>query len=157
MPSSAEETSWGTCHDSHKFSTPHQIWPVSVSDAQVLAKGDDWNLPYLAVKQHERGQFIYHATFQPLIAHGGIGPGMYAYAIFRRAIEWAFESAQRPVVKLSPWPYDYDAAFTVRHDLEHYVLEIFAGNHLGAGRSELRGQRGLLFLHRGNYERRGEY
>lgn len=124
MPSSAEETSWGTCQNSHEFSAPHQIWPVSVSDAQVLAKGDDWNLPYLAVKQYERGQFIYHATLQPLIAHGGIGPGMYAYAIFRRAIEWAFESAQRPVVKLSPWPYDYDAAFTVRHDLEHYVLEI---------------------------------
>jgi len=44
--------------------------------------------------------------------------------IFRRAIEWAFESALQPVVKLSPWPYQYDAAFMVRHDLENYVSEI---------------------------------
>src|SRR2546428_9938224 len=49
---------------------------------------------------------------------------MYAYVIFRRAIEWAFESANLPLPKLSPWPYPYDAAFMVRHDLENFTNEI---------------------------------
>jgi len=122
MPSSAEETSWGTCADGHTYSAPHKIWQVNTNgdnQAQLLITGDV--SPYLAVKQYGNGYFIYHADMQPLIAHGGNGPGMYAYMIFRRAIEWAFESAQRPVVKLSPWPYQYDAAFMVRHDLENFV------------------------------------
>ncbi len=44
---------------------------------------------------------------------------MYAYLIYRRAIEWAFEDANLPIVKLSPWRYEYDAGFTIRHDLEN--------------------------------------
>jgi hypothetical protein len=43
---------------------------------------------------------------------------------FRRAIEWAFESARRPVAKLSPWRYPHDAAFMVRHDLENFDREV---------------------------------
>src|SRR5208282_3081547 len=45
-------------------------------------------------------------------------PGMYAYSIFRNAIEWAFQSANLPIPKLSPWPYPYDAAVIFRHDFE---------------------------------------
>ena len=36
---------------------------------------------------------------------------MYAYLIYRHAIEWAFEAANLPIIKLSPWRYEYDAAF----------------------------------------------
>ncbi len=49
---------------------------------------------------------------------------MYAYVIMRRAIEWAFEASNLPIPKLSPWPYQYDAAFMVRHDLENYTNEV---------------------------------
>ena len=124
MPTYAEEISWGTCANSRDYSGPHPIWSASASAAQVLATGDDYVLPYITVNPYGSGYFIYDAALQPLLAHGGNGPGMYAYLIFRRAIEWAFESAQRPVVKLSPWPYSYDAAFMVRHDLENFVGEI---------------------------------
>ena len=41
-----------------------------------------------------------------------------------KTIEWAFQSAKLPVAKLSPWPYPYDAAFMVRHDLENFQDEI---------------------------------
>ena len=88
----------------------------------MLAIGD--STPYVVVKPYGKGYFIYDAAFQPLVGHGGFAPGMYAYMILRRAIEWAFESANLPVPKVSPWPYAYDAAFMVRHDLENYTNEM---------------------------------
>ena len=127
MPTSPAEISWGTCANhsgNNGFYSPHQLWQVSNSNAQVLAYGDFTNRPYLAFKQYGSGYFIYDAAAQPLIAHGGFGAGMYAYSIFKRAIEWAFESAQRPVVRLSPWPYDYNTAFIIRHDLENFTNEV---------------------------------
>jgi hypothetical protein len=133
MPTSADEISWGTCltHSIYCAGTgyngPHPIWQAQVptnSGAQVLAWGDTY--PYLTVNPYGSGQFIYDAALQPLLGHGGFAPGMYAYVIFKRAIEWAFESAQLPVVRLSPWPYQYNAAFMVRHDLENYVAEVAA-------------------------------
>src|SRR6185369_765942 len=66
------------------------------------------------------------AAMQPLIGHGGWAPGMYAYLIVRKAIEWAFESSRLPIPKLSPWPYPYNAAVMVRHDLENFQNEIAA-------------------------------
>ncbi len=130
MPTSPEETSWGTCHEhslacitNKGFEGPHQIWVVTNSTASVLAT-EDGSYPYITVKSYGSGQYIYDAALQPLIGHGGFAPGMYTYMIFRRAIEWAFESAQRPVVKVSPWPYQYNAAFMIRHDLEDYADEI---------------------------------
>ena len=126
MPTSSEEISWGTCQthsDGGGFMGPHQIWQVTTdSGVQVLAWGN--SSPCLTVNQYSNGCVIYDAALQPLIGHGGFAPGMYAYVIFRRAIEWAFESAQRPVARLSPWPYGYDAAFIVRHDLENLTNEI---------------------------------
>jgi len=56
---------------------------------------------------------------QPLIGNGGFAPGMYAYGIFRNAIEWAFEAVNLPIVKVSPWPYFYNAAYLCRHDFEN--------------------------------------
>ena len=97
---------------------------VQATDATVLIQGDAY--PFLLVKPYGKGYFIYHAAFQPLIGHGGFAPGMYAYLIFRRAIEWAFASANLPVPKLSPWPYQYDAAFMIRHDMENFTNAIAA-------------------------------
>lgn len=121
MPSHSEEISWGIS-PSHQFLAPHDVWQVKAGDATVLAQGDIY--PYVLVKPYGKGCFIYYAPMQPLIGHGGFAPGMYAYVIFRRAIEWAFESARLPVPRLSPWPYAYDAAFMVRHDLEDFPNEI---------------------------------
>jgi hypothetical protein len=123
MPSSSEEIPWGIS-PSHPFLAPHDIWQVQVTDATVLAQGD--TMPFLTVKPYGKGYFIYCAAFQPLIGHSGFAPSMYAYVIFRRAIEWAFESANLPLPKLSPWPYQYDAALMVRHDLENFTNEIAA-------------------------------
>jgi hypothetical protein len=123
MPSSSEEIPWGIS-PSHPFLALHDIWRVQATDATVLAQGDA--TPFLTVKPYGKGYFIYSAAFQPLIGHSGFAPGMYAYVIFRRAIEWAFESANLPLPKLSPWPYQYDAAFMVRHDLENFTNEIVA-------------------------------
>ena len=119
MPFSADDISWGIS-PAHSFPPGHLVWQVTVTDATVLAQGDDSTIPYLAVKQYGAGNFIYHAAMQPVIGHGGYAPGMYAYGIFRSAIEWAFANAQCPVPKVSPWPYPYDAALEVRHDLEDF-------------------------------------
>jgi hypothetical protein len=121
MPSSSEEIPWGIS-PSHPFLAPHDIWQVQVTDATVLAQGDA--TPFLTVKQYGKGYFIYCSAFQPLMGHNGFAPGTYAYVIFRRAIEWAFESANLPLPKLSPWPFQYDAAFMIRHDLENFTNEI---------------------------------
>jgi hypothetical protein len=118
MPSSADEVSWPYMG----VAAPERIWEVYPGDAEVIAQGD--TSPYLLVKLYGKGYFIYDAAMQPLIGHGGYAPGMYAYGIFRKAIEWAFQSAKLPVAKLSPWPYPYDAAFMVRHDLENFQDEI---------------------------------
>ena len=123
LPLSAEEIPWGIS-PSHPFLAPHWVWQVQSSNATVLAQGDAY--PYLLTKPFGKGQFIYHAAVQPLLGFNGFAPGMYAYMIFRKAIEWAFEASKLPVPKLSPWPYPYDAAFMLRRDLENYTNEIAA-------------------------------
>jgi hypothetical protein len=100
------------------------MWQVQATNATVIVAGDV--SPCLVDKQYGKGHFIYDAAMQPLIGHGGWAPGMYAYVMFRRAIEWAFEASKQPVPRLSPWPYKYDAALMVRHDLENYQSEIAA-------------------------------
>jgi hypothetical protein len=126
MPSYADEITWGIASQSpsvdHIYLEPHDVWQVSAGGATVVAQGDEY--PYILVKQYGKGYIIYDAAFQPLIGHGGFAPGMYAYMIFRRSVEWAFEAANLPVAKLSPWPYQYDSAYMVRHDLENYDSEI---------------------------------
>ena len=94
------------------------------SNATVLAQGDVY--PYLLTKPFGKGQFIYHAAMQPLLGHNGFAPNMHSYLIFRKAIEWAFESAKLPVPRISPWPYTYDAAFVLRRDLENFTNAIAA-------------------------------
>ena len=120
MPLAADEISWGV---PIQTSGEHYAWQVTTTDPDVtvIANGrQGLNLtPILATKRYGAGRFIYHGAFQPLIGHGGFDSGMYAYGIYRNAIEWAFDSANLPIVKLSPWRYAYDAAFVVRHDVEN--------------------------------------
>jgi VCBS repeat-containing protein len=115
-PMSSEEIPWGISPN-HNMHFLHYVWQVNADDATVLAYGAGG--PLLAVKNYGLGQFIYHGALQPLVEHGGYDPGMYAYLIFRKAIEWAFASFRLPIVKVSPWPYQYDAAFVFRHDFEN--------------------------------------
>ena len=117
LPTSADEVSWGIS-PAHAITAGSAMWQVQASDATVIAQGN--GQPYLAVKSYGKGTFVYHAAMQPLIGHGGNSPGMYAYVIFRNAIEAAYGALNNPVVRVSPWPYPYDAAFAVRHDFEDY-------------------------------------
>ena len=121
MGAFADETSWGTS-PTHNYLLPHDIWQVTAGGATVLATGD--NGPYILLKQYGKGWIIYDAAFEPLIGEGGFAPGMYAYMILRRSIEWAFETANLPIPKISPWPYQYDSAYMVRHDLENFGNEM---------------------------------
>ncbi len=121
MPAASEETNWGIS-PSHPFLASHDIWGVTTLDGTVLAQGD--GSPYIVIKAYGKGYFIYYAGMQPLIGHGGFAPTLYSYLIFRNAIEWAFEAAGMAIPKLSPWPYQYDAAFMVRHDYENYTNAI---------------------------------
>jgi hypothetical protein len=107
------------------------------SGTTVIADGGQG--PLLATRQYGKGNFIYHGPSQPLLGYGGNDPGMYAYLIYRHAVEWAFEAANLPIIKLSPWQYDYNAAFIVRHDFDNDQSKIlFIGasasfeNSLGA-------------------------
>ncbi len=105
---SADTTPWS--------SNTHWVWRVTGTDAQVLATGDGG--VELATKAYGAGRFIYDAELQPLLGDTGYSSSTFAYAIYRRAVEWAFEAAGMPIVKVSPWQYPYDAAGMVRHDLE---------------------------------------
>jgi hypothetical protein len=122
MPASGDEIPWGTSpHPGNPF-PGNSIWQVQSSNATVLINGDI--SPCLLDRTYGSGHFIYDAAMQPLLGHGGWAPGMYAYLIVRKSIEWAFESARLPIAKLSAWPYQYNAALMVRHDLENLRDEI---------------------------------
>ena len=118
MPSSSEEISWPEANHVPGPPTglPHLLWQVQPAGATVLAIGD--TRPRLLVTPYGKGYFIYDAAMQPLLGHGGWAPGMYAYGIYRNAIQWAFQSQQLAVPRLSAWPYPYDAAVMFRHDME---------------------------------------
>ncbi len=118
MPWSADEISWPEANHvaGPPSGLPHLIWQVQPAGATVLAAGD--TLPYLLIMPYGKGCFIYDAAMQPVLGHGGWAPGMYSYTVIRNAIQLAFQSQNAPVVKLSPWPYQYDAAVMFRHDME---------------------------------------
>jgi len=123
LPVSADEISWGVS-PLYLLSQGHLCWQVSATNALVLAQGDTG--PYLVRKPFGKGTIIYEAAMQPLIGHGGNAPGMYAYGIFRNAIQQSFAAANLAIPKLSPWPFAYDAALEVRHDLENLQDQISA-------------------------------
>ncbi len=121
IPSAAEEITWGTS-PFHGDMLPHLVWEVAPIDASVVGMGDSY--PWLLVKPYGKGYFIYCAAMEPLLGHSGWDPGMYSYNMFHKAIEWAFANSKMPIPRISAWPYPYDAAFMVRHDLEDYSDEI---------------------------------
>ena len=120
-PLNGDDIPWGVS-PTHTRDTTRWAWQVIASGATDLADGDAG--PLLTVNNYGLGQFIFHAEIQPLIGHDGFDPGMYEYLIYRRAIEAAFASFTLPVVKVSPWPYQYDAAFVSRHDFENNPANI---------------------------------
>jgi hypothetical protein len=115
LPESADENHFGI--------SPGYIWQTANNGATVLAN-DEFGHPLIATRGYGNGQFIYYGAMQPLIGNGEYDVSMYAYVLFRRAIEWAFENAELPIVKLSPWQYAYDAAFIYRRDLENFAVAI---------------------------------
>jgi hypothetical protein len=121
MPLTSEEIPLGVAPN-HTVHMNHYAWRVISSGAEVIANGNAG--PLLATRAYGSGRFIYYGALQPLIGHGGSDVGMYSYVIFRRAIEWAFEAADLPIVRLGPWRYPYDAAFVVRHDFENWPSAI---------------------------------
>ncbi len=97
----------------------HYAWAAqttSSNPAQVLMTLDGTVM--LAVKQYSNGEFIYHSELAPLASYSIYSPVAYEYMFFRQAIQWAFENQQIPLAKLSPWPYQYDSAFIMRHDMD---------------------------------------
>ena len=117
MPLTAEEIPIEGLEASAVVHGDHLVWKVSTTDATVIARGS--SSPLLTIKNYGSGTIIYHSAFQPLLGHGGFDSGMYAYLIYRNAIERAFQAAGLPIIRLSPWRYQYDAAFVVRHDFEN--------------------------------------
>jgi len=128
QPADSEEIPYGYTvnpafpHDDNQAQAAHDFWQVTNSAATVIAQGA--TRPFLTVRQYGSGYIIYCAALQPLLGNGGWAPTMYNYLTFRRSIEWAFETANLPIGKLSAWPYPYDAAFMVRHDLEAFSNRI---------------------------------
>src|SRR5579862_1011782 len=128
MPSSSEETAVPpddaltglTPNETPPNDLPHWIWQVQANGATVLGQGDA--TPYFLVMQYGKGYFIYDAAMEPLLGHGAWAPTTYVYRVLRNAIQWAFQSDNLPIVKLSPWPYPYQAAVNFRHDMEAIPL-----------------------------------
>ncbi len=100
-------------------SSPHYSWRVETTltnPAEVLMTNDGGVM--LAVKRYSNGVFIYHSELAPLAAFDLYSPFAYEYVFFKEAVEWAFENSQIPLVRLSPWPSQYNSAFVVRHDMD---------------------------------------
>lgn len=121
MPLTSDDISWGISPD-HPMEGSHYAWQVNATGATVIGNGDQG--PYLTVTAYGNGNIIYDSAMEPLMGFGGLAPSMYSYGIFRNAIQWAFESANLPLIKLSPWPYSYNSAYMVRHDFEDYQSAI---------------------------------
>ena len=116
MPLTSDDISWGI-DPAHTAIGDHYVWNVNNINAEIIAQGS--NGPLLTTKKYGEGYFLYYGAMQPLIGFGGHHCGMYAYGIFRNAIEWSFKQANLPILKLSPWQYSYDSAFMIRHDFEN--------------------------------------
>jgi hypothetical protein len=70
----------------------------------------------MAVNDYGSGRFIYHSEFSPLVGYSGYVVDNFEYGFFRKAIDQAFATNGAPLVRLSGWPYPYNAAFKTRHD-----------------------------------------
>ena len=143
MPLSSEEIPLGDAsgHGIHGY---HWVFQVYASGGTtVIANGGSG--PVLATTQYGMGNIVYHGAAQPLIGHTVYDPSLYAYLIYRNAIEWAFEAYDLPIIKLSPWPYEYNAAFIVRHDTENHA-DVIRSIETSASYERSIGVRGDYFI-----------
>jgi len=115
--------------DLRNISSYHEAWvtrPTSQDPTTVLATiksayGFGYQgFPILTTKDFGKGNFIYHAEMAPLAGWGGYAPDTFEYVFIRRAIEWAFEKQNIPIVKVAAWPYPKKAAFQIRWDMDWY-------------------------------------
>ena len=97
----------------------HYAWAAetTVSNPAQVLMTIDGNV-MLAIKPYSNGMFIYHSELAPLASYSIFTPVAYEYMFFKQAIEWAFENQHVPLAKLSPWPYQYNSAFIMRHDMD---------------------------------------
>jgi hypothetical protein len=99
---------------------PHYAWKTTVTStnpAQVLMTIDGYVM--LAIKQYNAGWFIYNSELAPLASYSIYSPMVYEYIFISQAVSWAFQTRNTPLVKLSPWPYQYNSAFIIRHDMDN--------------------------------------
>jgi hypothetical protein len=99
---------------------PHYAWRATVTavnPAQVLMTLDGGIM--IAVKQYNAGWFIYNSELDPLSSYSLYSPIVYEYLIIRQAVLWAFQNLNVPLATLSPWPYQYNSAFIIRHDMDN--------------------------------------
>lgn len=99
--------------------SPHYAWAASTTTsnpAQVLMTING-NI-MLAIRNASKGMYIYHSELAPLASFDLYSPVAYEYTFFKEAVQWAFENSQVPLARLSPWPYQYNSAFIVRHDMD---------------------------------------
>jgi len=107
--------------DTYKFyangsPTSHFAWSTYCITAEPLVMVEGDNIPFLAIKNSEKGWYIYHAEISPLAGWGEGNAVLLEYTFFRKAIEWAFESLKLPLARVAVWPYPYKSAFILRHD-----------------------------------------
>lgn len=121
LPQYSDELTAGVSPN-HSSTAAHTVFRINATTATTLANGVFF--PRLTVNEHGSGVFIYDSALQPLMGYGQTGPTMYIYTLYRSAIEWAFESRGLAIPKLSPWPFPYNAAFNIRHDLENFEDDI---------------------------------
>jgi hypothetical protein len=98
---------------------PHDVWAAKTipsTPATVLLNTDGHVM--LTKKSYGSGSFIYHSELAPLAGYSLYSPAAYEYKIIKGAIEQAFKNQDLPLVKLCAWPYPYDSAFVVRHDMD---------------------------------------
>ena len=103
---------------------PHYFWQAyntaaNPADTLITFPSSPYSYVMLATKAYSSGRFIYESELTPLDGFGIYAPGLYEYYFFRRAIEWAFQSFSIPIARLSAWPYQYDSAFLIRHDMDN--------------------------------------
>jgi hypothetical protein len=98
---------------------PHLAWATkttTTNPANVLMTTDGKVM--LAEKQYLNGMFIYNSELTPLASYSLYSPVAYEYKIIKQTIELAFKTQNIPLAKLSAWPYQYDSAFIIRHDMD---------------------------------------
>lgn len=98
---------------------PHLAWATKTTPtnpATVLITTDGEVM--LAIKQYLKGMFIFNSELTPLAGYSLYSPVAYEYKIIKQTVELAFKNQNVPLAKLSAWPYQYDSAFIIRHDMD---------------------------------------